>query len=211
MDSIVDSFFPLLKEIEKELVAIDDLVFSNSDQPLPVGDHQAQTSASGQIEKVDTTGLLQLPEKIAAEANNNRIRFSSSRTVDPLLVRQFGHPLKRIWDSLSATSSGSQPNATRDQFTLRRIARIRKLVTSLTRLLATKSEVVARIRKRFLLSNQYGLHYGASKDEDFEVSMYMGDVQGVSVFCFSPCCERQTLIRMLVRSYINVATFTCSL
>jgi len=61
--------------------------------------------------------------------------------------------------------------------TLRRMARTRRLVTSLTRLLATKSEVVAQIRKRLLTSGHPGLGNGAGKDDDIEVAIHMGDVQ----------------------------------
>ena len=58
------------------------------------------------------------------------------------------------------------------------MARTRRLVTSLARLLATKSEVVAQIRKRLLSSNPSGLGNGASEDDDTEIAIHMGDVQG---------------------------------
>lgn len=69
--------------------------------------------------------------------------------------------------------TGGDPTAV----TLRRMARTRRLVTSLTRLLATKSEVVAQIQKRLLTSGRSGLGNGAGKDDDIEVAIYMGDVQ----------------------------------
>jgi magnesium transporter len=52
---------------------------------------------------------------------------------------------------------------------LRRMARTRRLVTSLGRLLSTKAEVIAQIRKRLA---------SGTKPEDAEVAMYMGDIQG---------------------------------
>jgi len=57
------------------------------------------------------------------------------------------------------------------------MARARRLVTSLSRLLATKSEVVAQLRKR-LMSTQSGpssLSSGAG--DGMEVAIYLGDVQ----------------------------------
>jgi Mg2+ and Co2+ transporter CorA len=54
------------------------------------------------------------------------------------------------------------------------MARTRRLVTSLGRLLSTKAEVIAQIRKRLA---------SGTKPEDAEVAMYMGDVQGQ---CFLP-------------------------
>jgi len=50
-------------------------------------------------------------------------------------------------------------------------------VTSLTRLLATNSEVVAQIRKRLLTSSYATLPNGNKLDDDLDVAIYMGDVQ----------------------------------
>jgi len=55
------------------------------------------------------------------------------------------------------------------------MARARRLVTSLSRLLASKSEVVAQLRKRLLTSSQSGSSTGDV--ERAEVAMYLGDVQ----------------------------------
>jgi magnesium transporter len=56
--------------------------------------------------------------------------------------------------------------------TLRHIAKTRRLVTPLARLLATKSDVIAQIRKRPRFGNGHGDN-GYAK-----VSMNLGDVQG---------------------------------
>jgi magnesium transporter len=179
LDSIVDSFFPLLKEIEKEVVAIDDMVFIDSDlvPPIQVENH-CEVANSVISEKVDTTQDLQFPEKSAAHTGPVT-PFSSPRLTVPMVFRQFMRTANRIWKLIAAAFIGLQPTAT--QFTLRRIARTRKLVTLLTRLLATKSEVIAQIRKRLLTSSQSGLGNGTNRDEDVEVSIYLGDVQGMLV------------------------------
>ncbi len=52
------------------------------------------------------------------------------------------------------------------------MARTRHLATSVARVLATKPEVVARIRKRLLASD------GPDTSDDGEVATYIGDVQG---------------------------------
>ncbi|KAK7694720.1 hypothetical protein QCA50_001908 [Cerrena zonata] len=65
------------------------------------------------------------------------------------------------------------PNLSMD--TVHRMAKTRRLVTSLTRFLAAKSEVVAQIRKRMLKTGEAGLGNGTGDDRD--VWMYMGDVQ----------------------------------
>lgn len=50
-------------------------------------------------------------------------------------------------------------------------------MTSLTRLLATKSEVVTQIKKRLLTSSHATLPNGTKSDDDLDVAIYMGDVQ----------------------------------
>ncbi len=54
------------------------------------------------------------------------------------------------------------------------MAKARRLVTSLTRLLASKADVVLQIRKRLLSGND-------KKVEDVEIAIYMGDIQGAFV------------------------------
>ncbi|KAG1881613.1 hypothetical protein C8R48DRAFT_587346 [Suillus tomentosus] len=102
LDSVVDSFFPFLKEIEQQVLAVEALVFSSNDV---------------------------------------------SHT------------------STQATTTN----------TLLRMARARRLVTSLTRLLATKSEVISQIRKRFLIGGRQTT--SPQGNDDLEIAMYMGDVQ----------------------------------
>ncbi|KIO08315.1 hypothetical protein M404DRAFT_133867 [Pisolithus tinctorius Marx 270] len=99
LDSVVNSFFPILREIEKE-------------------------------------------QKI--------ILFLDSI---------FSTPKAKFVSSQAATTA-----------TLRRIARTRRLVTSLTRLLASKSEVLSRVRKRYLDVTTI------VQSDDVEIAMYMGDV-----------------------------------
>jgi Mg2+ and Co2+ transporter CorA len=63
--------------------------------------------------------------------------------------------------------------------TLRRMARTQRLVTSLSRLLATKSEVTLQIRERLLGVSRPCTRNRTEKTNDEEVVIYMGDIQGV--------------------------------
>jgi len=65
----------------------------------------------------------------------------------------------------------AKPSVTHASFDLHRMARTRRLATSVVRVLATKPEVVAGIRKRLLAPD------GADSSEDAEVAIYFGDVQ----------------------------------
>ncbi|KNZ77430.1 Putative metal ion transporter C17A12.14 [Termitomyces sp. J132] len=125
LDSIVDSFFPLLEEIEQEVAAIEDLVLTAGGGGAPVSPRQYDVPL-----------------------------MRTSRKLDE----------KQLWANVPSHLSPTQ-------MTLRRMARTRRLITSLTRLLATKSEVVAQIRKRLLTVN------GTRRDDNLDVAIYMGDVQ----------------------------------
>jgi magnesium transporter len=115
--------------------------------------------------------------KKRADLSFVRIHFSLPRLVHgDLLSRRTLSFLLHLLRSRFSRESNDHPSPT--TATLRRIARTRRLVTSLTRLLATKSEVMTQIRKRLLTSNSSGLRNNSSKEEDVDVAIYMGDVQG---------------------------------
>ncbi|KAF8640480.1 hypothetical protein AX17_000143 [Amanita inopinata Kibby_2008] len=185
LDSIVDSFFPYLEEIEKEVVAIDKLLFAGHDGQLPSGVPDVVTVVGTrgveQSEKAVDTGETRseaglttdhaLAEKLELEdAAPAPTQFSLPRLPKLVFSRHIGCFMFR-WNRLS------KPSLTQDStITLRRIAKTRRLVTSLSRLLAAKSEVVAQIRKRLMTAARTGLGSGVSKD-DMNIAMYMGDVQ----------------------------------
>jgi Mg2+ and Co2+ transporter CorA len=83
------------------------------------------------------------------------------------------------------------------------MARARRLVTSLARLLATKSEVVSQIRKRFLISGPQTT--SPQGNEDVEIAIYMGDVQGKTGF------DRLRWQLNSFRSYFDPAAISSSL
>ncbi|KAK7064261.1 hypothetical protein R3P38DRAFT_2823375 [Favolaschia claudopus] len=175
LDSIVDSFFPFLQGLEKEVMAIEDIVFSGQD-PSHTSSSTLDVPIIAKIRPVDDEKApdfsLELSEKNVARLNAKRAHFSLPWP--SFLVKwRINIPL-RSRKAASLTNSGSSsPTAS----TLHRMARARRLITSLSRLLASKSEVVAQLRKRLHTSSLSELGVGVDLERT-EVAMYLGDVQG---------------------------------
>ncbi|KAK0245375.1 hypothetical protein EDD85DRAFT_800728 [Armillaria nabsnona] len=172
LDSFVDSFFPFLEEIEKEVVAIEELVFSLH----PGARHDFHQSLTEQLDIPSPPSSVivygadeekeQLSEKLLQQSLQTR--FSLPRPPLPIVFRRIKRLFRR---RRKQTSSSELSNATSPTTsTLRRMAKARRLVTSLTRLLASKADVVLQIRKRLLSGND-------KKAEDVEIAIYMGDIQ----------------------------------
>jgi len=181
LDSIVDSFFPLLEEIGREVVAIEDLAAGRTPVPGTL-QREAPSAPAQSIEKAPPIDFVEIEKHSTAEKHSTitspdhvKPRFSLPRLTFPLALRR----LKRFvnkWLSFRVREELPQRSATHTS--LRRMARTRRLVTSLTRLLATKSEVVAQIRKRLLTSSSATLPNGTkNSDDDLDVALHMGDVQ----------------------------------
>ncbi len=187
LDSVVDSFFPFLEEIEKEVIAIEDLVFENT---VPAADSGTSSSASNTAsspvqsdrtlnEKDDTSSLS---EKKSGSPPKRTTRFELPRPPLPMLLRRlrrFGRRSPTKPHEHEEASKSPSPTSS----TLRRMAKARRLVTSLTRLLAVKSDIILQIRKRLLLG-------GAASPEDkredaAEIAIHMGDVHGEKL-CSQP-------------------------
>lgn len=191
MDSIVDSFFPYLDIIEKEALDIDRLVFSaGDDTPAPKKDSIGILSE--QTLGPDSPDSPELKEKISVDVDEKgslnlgkastksiiaKPRFSSP-TSFPLLVRRARRAIRETLTSIPRFKAVDTQSS--DYYhpltTVHRMARIRRLVTSLTRFLAVKSEVVAQVRKRLLAKGEWSL--GTGTEDDLDVFVYMGDVQG---------------------------------
>lgn len=193
LDSIVDSFFPFLEEIEKEVMVIENMAFSedpvnaappppppmrdpdekpaqNSPGSFTVGDslktslpkdlsppperppeekpHVIFTGPStGAKDQRATVRLPLLPMRLALRRLRRRMRKFARRAI--LKVFPWFDPQRPTKSCISA-GEGTGAGAA-----LRRMARTRRLVTNLTRLLATKADVVSRMQKR-LLSQAHG-------------------------------------------------------
>jgi magnesium transporter len=196
LDSIVDAFFPVLTEIEKEVMYIDRLVYideEEEDSASTLNDQGQSSTASSSTVKSDLGAELTkskspdekpTPERVNTLDDNLSIRphFKRPRPTVRLLFRRARRSVARVWNRLWEKKPEVRINPR--TLTLRRMAKTRKLVTLLGRLLASKADVVTQIRKRLLQqSGQASLGNGGTKGEELEVAIYMGDVQGIlSVF-----------------------------
>ncbi|KAI6129192.1 hypothetical protein EDD16DRAFT_1106 [Pisolithus croceorrhizus] len=171
LDSVVDSFFPILRVIEREVATVEAILFPDGKCASDTSVASPTPSTSGmEKEKVESSSIS-CNEKIEIVAGEGS-RFSVPRFTVPLAFHHLKQKivlfLQRTFSIPKAQHVSSQAAATT---TLRRIARTRRLVTSLTRLLASKSEVVSRISKRYLSGT------AVVQSDDVEIAMYMGDVQ----------------------------------
>ncbi len=101
-------------------------------------------------------------------------QFSPPRLTYGLMLRRWRRAISRFFRvCMRGEPRKVEPSFTRASFDLHRMARTRRLATAVARVLATKPEVVAGIRKRLLASSN-----GPDASDDAEVAIYFGDVQG---------------------------------
>lgn len=177
LDSIVDSLVVLLQEIEADVMQFEDLVFSGDEAwNLESKDSSLRTQESATIvaaladpEKIDNPGTLIMLEKPVHGALKTQ-RKDGARFLLPTAppIRRLKRFIQSLWRRKDVKNL-EMPTMTTNR-SLLRMARTRRLVTSLGRLLASKSEVMTQIRKR-LLSER-----GIGTSDDVEVAMYMGQV-----------------------------------
>jgi magnesium transporter len=190
LDSIVDQFFPLLNSIEQEVKDLDDLVLSINGPLRNRRELGNKALPNRSITKPVEKGV----EKVIILDTNGKSQMELSTFNDEVpkwshrCVRPFVWVTRTIIHSLASTSAGSKlkqwsklwrRKEPASPFPLVRMASTRKLVTSLTRLLGTKSEVVSQIRKRLTGSGLMG-SYAISSEQALagEVGIYLGDTQG---------------------------------
>ncbi|OCH96146.1 hypothetical protein OBBRIDRAFT_744160 [Obba rivulosa] len=186
IDSIVDSFFPFLEKIEKEVVEIENHVFSDKPGQPPSLDPAPSSSAEIQSEKVEPdaqravdvkTDTPTLTEKNATEPPkiSGRKTHFAVPTAPALLFRRFKRFVRELADSVPNFRAEFKHTSILTSINIvHRMARTKRLVTSLTRLLALKSEVVSQVQKRLLSAGEWGLRNGT---DHMDVYIYMGDVQ----------------------------------
>lgn len=193
MDSVVDSFFPLLEQVEKEMFTLEIVMFSEEEsipsrpsvqEEKPPKAEQATSSdtvvsQSGSSDNEKKTCSPDLAaEKVSMDQQSilhtqfaiPRRHLFSLRRIKAIL-RNLGTLISRKAKVKTAKAGGVSHS------TVHRVARVRRLVTSLSRILATKSEVVAQVKKRLLMTGESGLATGTT--DDHQVFVYLGDVQGM--------------------------------
>lgn len=177
LDSVVDSFFPFLKEIEQQVLAVEALVFSSNDVS-----HTSSTNTLVDLIHIPAddqcdSDIEKVPDIPSKEMGETPPRYFP-RFTQPLFFRRLKCSLRNLRNTFATTRKVRTQATTTN--TLLRMARARRLVTSLTRLLATKSEVISQIRKRFLIGGRQTT--SPQGNDDLEIAMYMGDVQGKELF-----------------------------
>ena len=202
LDSVVDSFFPLVEEIEEHVTAIETIVHNEDNpastiSPIPSANTRALriVTAGETIPPADAWSLRAIPSgekvvpviSIVDEKHTFSINVASVKTA----VTQFSLPkmtfglMLRRWRRAISRFVGycmrNKPRMVKPSFTgasvdLHRMARTRRLATSVARVLATKPEVIAGIRKRLMASDN------PDAGDDVEVAIYFGDVQGAAKY-----------------------------
>ncbi|KZT30534.1 hypothetical protein NEOLEDRAFT_1126102 [Neolentinus lepideus HHB14362 ss-1] len=177
LDSIVDSFFPFQEGLEKEIESIEDLIFSDKHRtvtesflPAVVA---AETEGSESTEKAQDSPIID--EKQSAAVAFTRTRFALPTPTIPLMIRRLRRTLRSRILPQSKPTAERRTAVSAAVMTLRRIMKARRLFTTSTRLLSTKHEVVAQIKKRLLTESALPKVTGVG--DEIEVAMYMGDVQ----------------------------------
>jgi magnesium transporter len=105
-----------------------------------------------------------------------RTRFVSPRLTISLLFRRARRHVHIAWRGFWRTAD--PPSAT--QLTLRRMARVKKLIAVLGRLLSSKSDVLTGIKKRLIkaIESRTDGTVDGQAPEEVEIAMYMTDIQG---------------------------------
>jgi magnesium transporter len=176
LDSIVNSFFPFVEEIEKEVTAIESVVY-NEDSPGSTVAVPSVSLARARASLLLTSEKKTLPSNpltdekhlffrdVASSIRTTKTQFSLPRLTFGLTLRR---AFFRFTDLFKPSRSKNRASLSRASFDLRRMARMRRLVTAVARVLATKPEVLAGIRKRLMT---------VDRGDDAEVGIYLGDVQ----------------------------------
>lgn len=215
LDSIVDSFFPFVEEIEKEVIAIESVVY-NEDSPgstvtvpsVSLGRARASRLLTSEDKALPSNSLAdekQLFFRDVASIRTAKTQFSLPRLTFGLMLRRMRRAFLRFVGLFKPSRSkprSVEPSFSRAYFDLRRMARTRRLVTTVARVLATKPEVVAGIRKRLMTGDRL------VAGDDAEVGIYFGDVQGQLDFFVMCLADIAPLPR---RPHPHFAAVACAL
>jgi len=164
MDSIVDAFFPLLKDIQKEVLLVEDFVSGlddgdrDDDKTNPVDPSASKVEIFVANGGPPVTAEKEMREKNEKSEHDTASKDTRKKEKRALLGTQLIEWAKMVWYRKRQNST-----LVRDVNRLRRMTITRRLVTTLGRLLSAKLEVLAQIRKRL--------------DGQGEVAIYLGDVQ----------------------------------
>jgi magnesium transporter len=170
-----------VEQIGEHVTAIESAVH-NEDSPastiIPFPSVNSQTVHALPPEEKAVPSIPFIDEKHVlsrdvAPVRTARAQFSLPRLTCGLMLRRLRRAFSRLTTfGLRSKTRRVKPSFTRAALDLHRMARTRRLATSVSRVLATKPEVVAGICKRLLASD------GPASSDDAEVAIYFGDIQG---------------------------------
>lgn len=187
LDSVVDSFFPFLAEIEKEVLTVEDLVFSygtrtsDSQETLVNAETRLDFLARPKEYVIKEKGIISAGDTLHSEKGTKSsadrpalTRFSLPRPPLLLVIKRFRRLLEaKLFQNRAHDETTINPR----RLNLRRMTRVRRLVTTLTRLLALKSDIILGVQKRFA-----GIHASAKggdiRSEAADIAMHFGDIHG---------------------------------
>ena len=190
LDSVVDSFFPFIAQINKEVDEIEKFLYSDpdcSDDAVKVNSTEPKSSSDSTLdnvdEKKDDTSMTTCDEKpplspVRSQQHVKTTMFRASPLPISLYIRRARRFLKSKLSKTSTETGVGEPwisqQANPATRTVYRMVRIRRLVTSLTRLLSTKADLIRQIRKRLVTRGDWTL------DSDPELYIHLGDILGQS-------------------------------
>lgn len=188
LDSVVDSCFPFLAQIEKEVDQVEKYLYSGPDvpdsgvnsnptKPKPPGDSTLDPiDEKGEDASISTYDEKHPSSPVKPQQRVKTARFRVSPLPISLHIRRARRFIKSLFSRTPTMAGVGEPwmeeqvnPAARTVF---RMAKIRRLVTSLTRLLSTKAELIGQIRKRLATRGEWSL------DSDPELYTHMGDILG---------------------------------
>lgn len=224
IDSIVDSFYPVFQNIEREVETIDELIISigaNTDRELQsdrgMGDvtdllrvvhgGAAIEKAAADLHKHPSSPTV-VAEKQNEKASSKIMPFNITEptaVAEPMIARLrevVAKTDRRIGWIVPFRRRRVQPQQT--MVTLLRITNTRRLVTQLGRLLAAKSEVVAQLQKRLVHVSGTGgdLDWGGN-GVNGEIAAYMGDVQDHIIFLQQSLAHYERILGHSHPAYIS--------
>lgn len=173
-----------MEEIGGQVAAIESAVYNEDSPastvaPIPLANSQ-ELQALPVAEKVvpftSPVDEKDISSRDVASVKTAKTQFSLPRLTCGLILWRLRRTLSWLLNfccvRIKPGPRNIKPSFSLTTLGLHRMARTRRLTTSVARVLATKPEVVAGIRKRLLTSD------GLTTSDDAEVVIYFGDVQG---------------------------------
>lgn len=219
LDSVVDSFFPFIAQINKEVDEIEKFLYSDpdcSDDAVKVSSTESKPSSDSTLdsvdEKKDDASMTSYDEKPPlSPVRSQHVKtamFRSSPLPISLYIRRARRFLKSKLSKTSTETGVGEPwisqQANPATRTVYRMVKIRRLVTSLTRLLSTKADLIRQIRKRLVIRGDWSL------DSDPELYIHLGDILGQSpLFLIKRHSKFVPQITSCLSSRVSLTTSDC--